>query len=86
MTHVGSRMMCLDPDVVPLLAGFPHYAILGIFDHVLSVPSAVLWIRIRSDPGLFAGSGLGSRINHFGSGSGQSGSGMNLIPNFFVKK
>jgi hypothetical protein len=40
------------------------------------------------DPELFAGSGsgVGSGINHFGSGSGQSGSGMNLIPNFSVKK
>ncbi len=51
---------------------------------------AVLWIRIRirirSDPELFAGSGLGSGINHFGSESGQSGSGMNLILNFSVKK
>ena len=49
---------------------------------------AVLWIRIRSDPELFAGSGsgVGSGINHFGSGSGQSGSGMNFIPNFSVKK
>jgi hypothetical protein len=46
----------------------------------------VLWIRIRSDPKLVAGSGLGSGINNFGSGSGQSGSGMNLIPNFSVKK
>jgi hypothetical protein len=36
------------------------------------------------DPELFAGSGVGSGINHFGSG--QSGSGMNLIPNFSVKK
>ena len=36
-----------------------------------------IWIRIRSDPELFAGSGSG--INHFGSGSG-------LIPNFSVKK
>ncbi len=29
----------------------------------------LLWIRIRSDPELFAGSGSG--INNFGSGSGQ---------------
>jgi hypothetical protein len=28
---------------------------------------AVLWIQIRSDPELFAGSGLGFGINHFGS-------------------
>jgi hypothetical protein len=47
-----------------------------------------VWIRIRSDPELFAGSGsgIGSGINHFGYGSGQSGSGMNFIPNFSVKK
>ncbi len=47
---------------------------------------SVLWIRIRSDPELFAGSGLGSGKNHFGSGSGQSGSGMNFKPNLSVKK
>ena len=29
----------------------------------------VLWIRIRSDPKLFAGSGYGSGIIDFGSGS-----------------
>jgi len=29
----------------------------------------VLWIRIRSDPKLFAGSGAGSVIINFGSGS-----------------
>jgi hypothetical protein len=42
---------------------------------------AVLWIRIRirSDPELFEGSGSGSGINSFGSGSF-------LIPNFCVKK
>jgi len=45
----------------------------------------VLWIRPDPDPELFAGSGVGSGINHFGSGSGQSGSGMNFIPNFFSK-
>jgi hypothetical protein len=39
--------------------------------------TAVLWIRIQSDPELFEGSGSG--INSFGSGSG-------LIPNFSVKK
>jgi hypothetical protein len=41
-----------------------------------------------TDPELFAGSGsgLGSGINHLGSGSGQYGSGMNLILNFSVKK
>ena len=31
----------------------------------------VLWIRIRSDPELFLGSGSGSGIICFGSGSGQ---------------
>ncbi len=36
------------------------------------------------NPELLAGSGLGSGINHFGSGSGLAGSGMNLIPNFSV--
>ena len=44
---------------------------------------AVLWIRIRSDPELFEGSG--SEINSFGSGSDQAQFGMNLIPNFSVK-
>jgi hypothetical protein len=41
----------------------------------------VLWIRIRSDPELFAGSGsgVGSGINNFGSG-------MNFIPNFSVRE
>jgi hypothetical protein len=36
--------------------------------------TAVLWIRIQSDPELFAGSGsgVGSGINHFGSGKGSS--------------
>jgi hypothetical protein len=29
--------MCLDPDVVPPLAGFRLYAILGVFHHFLSV-------------------------------------------------
>ncbi len=40
-----------------------------------------IWIRIRSDPGLFvgSGSGSGSGINHFGSGS-------DLYPTFHVKK
>jgi hypothetical protein len=41
---------------------------------------------VDPDPELFAGSELGSGINHFGSGSGQSGSGMNLKPNFSVEK
>jgi hypothetical protein len=47
---------------------------------------AVIISIVDPDPELFAGSGLGSGINHFGSGSGQSGSGMNLILNFSVKK
>ncbi len=42
MTHVGSRRMCLDPDVVPPLAGFLLYAILGVFHHVLSVLSVCI--------------------------------------------
>jgi hypothetical protein len=48
---------------------------------------SVLWIRIRSDPKLFAGSGsqVGSEKNHFGSGSGQPLSGMNLKQNFSDK-
>jgi hypothetical protein len=33
--------------------------------------TAVLWIRIRTDPELFAGSGSGSGLNSFGSGSDQ---------------
>ncbi len=44
--------------------------------------SILIFSVVDPDPELFAGSG----INHFGSGSGQSGSGMNLIPNFSVKK
>jgi hypothetical protein len=38
MTHVGSRRMCLDRDVVLPLAGFRLYAVQGVFHHVLSVP------------------------------------------------
>jgi hypothetical protein len=30
VTQVGSRRMCLDPDVVPPLSGFRLYAILGV--------------------------------------------------------
>ncbi len=47
----------------------------------------VLWIRIRSDPKLFSesGSGVGSGINHFGSGSWQPLSSMNLKQNFSDK-
>jgi hypothetical protein len=46
---------------------------------------AVLWIRIRSDQKLFAGSGsgVGSGTNH--SGSGQPLSGINLKQNFSDK-
>jgi hypothetical protein len=44
---------------------------------ILSVAiHAVLWIRIRSDPKLLAGSGSG--IYHYGSGSGQPGSEKNF--------
>ncbi len=43
MAHVGSRRMCLDPDVVPPLAGFRLYDILGVFHHVLSVPSVCIF-------------------------------------------
>ncbi len=42
VTHVGSRRMCLGPDVVPPLVGFRLYAILGLFHHVLSVPSVCI--------------------------------------------
>ncbi len=38
----GSRRICLDPDVVPPLTGFRFYAILGVFYHVLSVPSVCM--------------------------------------------
>jgi len=48
-----------------------------------SLLKAVLWIRIRSDPELFEGSGSG--INSFGSGSDQAQFGMNFKPNFSVK-
>jgi hypothetical protein len=41
MAHAGTRKMCLDPDVVPPLAGFRLYAILGVFYNVLSVPSVL---------------------------------------------
>jgi hypothetical protein len=50
---------------------------------------AVLWIqirsRIRSDSKLFSGSGVGSGINNFGSGSGQPLTRMNLKHNFSDK-
>ncbi len=47
MAHVGSRRMCLDPDVVPPLAGFRLYAILGVFHRVLSVPSVCIFKTVR---------------------------------------
>jgi hypothetical protein len=37
MTKVGSLRMCLDPDVVPLLAGCLLLAVLGVLRHILSV-------------------------------------------------
>jgi hypothetical protein len=43
MTHIGSPRMCLDPDVVPPMAGFRLYAIQGVFQHVLSVPSVCIF-------------------------------------------
>jgi hypothetical protein len=58
-----------------------HQTDLEVVLHI-DPPSSV----VDPDPELFAGSGVGSGINHFGSGSGHSGSGMNLIPNFYVKK
>jgi hypothetical protein len=42
-------------------------------------------IRIRQGPKLFVGSGVGYGINHFGSGSGQPLSRMNLKQNFSNK-
>jgi hypothetical protein len=43
MTHVRSRRTSLDPDVVPPLAGFRLYAVLGVFHHVLSVPPVCIF-------------------------------------------
>jgi hypothetical protein len=43
MTQVGSCRMCLDPNVVPPLAGFCLFAVLGDFHHVLSVPSVCIF-------------------------------------------
>ncbi len=42
---LGSRRnrMYLDPDVVPPLAGFRLFAVLGIFHHALSVPSVCIF-------------------------------------------
>jgi hypothetical protein len=40
MSQVGSLRMCLDPDVVPPLAGFLLVAVLGVLHHILSVVSA----------------------------------------------
>jgi len=79
--HPGSATLHWRTHVYPgsRIRLFVH---LNIIINYLPRLFSVLWIRIRSDPELFAVSG----INHFGSGSGQSGSGMNLIPNFSVKK
>ena len=52
---------------------------------ILGSASSVVDLDPEPDP-VPVGSGLGYGINHFRSGSGQSGSGMNLIPNFSVKK
>jgi hypothetical protein len=41
MTHVGSRKLYLDPDVVPPLAGLRLNANLGVSHQVLSVPSVI---------------------------------------------
>jgi hypothetical protein len=35
MTQVGSLRMCLDPDVVPPLAGFLLLAVLGVLHHII---------------------------------------------------
>ncbi len=43
MTQVGSLRMCLDPDVVPPLAGFLLLAVLGVLHHILSVPSVCIF-------------------------------------------
>ncbi len=43
MTHVGSLRMCLDPDVVPPLAGFLLVAVLGVLHHILSVVSVCVF-------------------------------------------
>jgi hypothetical protein len=37
---------CLDPDVVPPLAGFRLYAILSVFHHALSIPSAYGFLKL----------------------------------------
>ncbi len=43
MTQVGSLRMCLDPDVVPPLAGFLLVAVLGVLHHILSVSSVCIF-------------------------------------------
>ncbi len=43
MTQVGSIRMCLDPDVVPPLAGFLLLAVLGVLHHILSVVSVCIF-------------------------------------------
>ncbi len=43
MTQVGSLRKCLDPDVVPPLAGFLLVAVLGILHHILSVVSVCVF-------------------------------------------
>jgi hypothetical protein len=35
--------MCLDPDVIPPMAGFRLLAVLGVFHHVLSVPTLCIF-------------------------------------------
>jgi hypothetical protein len=35
MTQVGPLRMCLDPDVVPPLAGFLLLAVLGVLHHII---------------------------------------------------
>ena len=56
-----------EKEVAAVLPHLPHLTFLGYKVRYLPVPYllAVLWIRIRPDPKLFAGSGI---IN-FGSGS-----------------
>jgi hypothetical protein len=44
----------------------------------------VLWIRIRKDPKLFAGSGTGSTTRGYGSGS-DPGPGLGTLPKFIKK-
>jgi hypothetical protein len=53
MSHVGSRMMYLDPDVVPPRAVFRLNANLGVFHHVLSVPSVYGFLKLLTVVDLF---------------------------------